>query len=698
MNTITEVFGSNVFSDAVMRERLPKETYKQLQRTIKDGRHLDNAVANVVANAMKDWAIEKGATHFTHWFQPMTGITAEKHDSFITPTDDGRVIMEFSGKELIRGEPDASSFPSGGLRATFEARGYTAWDPTSYAFIKERTLCIPTAFCSYGGEALDKKTPLLRSMEAINRQALRVLKAMGDESVKTVKTTVGPEQEYFLISREMFDKRPDLVYSGRTLFGAKPPKGQELSDHYFGTIKSKVAEFMADLNSELWKLGVLAKTEHNEVAPAQHELAPIFTTTNIAADHNQLTMELMQRIAKRHGLVCLLHEKPFAGVNGSGKHNNWSISTNTGENLLDPGDTPYENARFLLFLCAVIKAVDEYQDLLRLSVASAGNDHRLGANEAPPAIISIFLGTELTEILDAIEKGEQYGSKEKEIWKVGVHTLARFPKDVTDRNRTSPFAFTGNKFEFRMLGSNDSISGANIVLNTAVAESLRQFADVLESTDDFSSALHDLIQNTIKEHKRIIFNGNGYDDMWVTEAEKRGLLNLKTTPDCLPYFIKEKNIKLFELHKVFTKTEILARYEILLDNYSKTLHIEAMTMLDMANKDLLPAYSDYTKQLSDALIAKKNAVPSADCTFEEERISKISELCGRMYQKTKALEETLIKLVHMDCDELEKAKYYQTKVFSAMNELRIAADEIESITDRKAYPYPNYGDLLFGVR
>ena len=698
MNTITEVFGSNVFSDAVMKERLPKETYKQLQRTIKDGRHLDNAVANVVANAMKDWAIEKGATHFTHWFQPMTGITAEKHDSFITPTDDGRVIMEFSGKELIRGEPDASSFPSGGLRATFEARGYTAWDPTSYAFIKERTLCIPTAFCSYGGEALDKKTPLLRSMEAINRQALRVLKAMGDEAVKTVKTTVGPEQEYFLVSREMFDKRPDLVYSGRTLFGAKPPKGQELSDHYFGTIKTKVAEFMADLNSELWKLGVLAKTEHNEVAPAQHELAPIFTTTNIAADHNQLTMELMQRIAKRHGLVCLLHEKPFAGVNGSGKHNNWSISTNTGENLLDPGDTPYENARFLLFLCAVIKAVDEYQDLLRLSVASAGNDHRLGANEAPPAIISIFLGTELTEILDAIEKGEQYGSKEKEIWKVGVHTLARFPKDVTDRNRTSPFAFTGNKFEFRMLGSNDSISGANIVLNTAVAESLRQFADVLENADDFNFTLHDLIQNTIKEHKRIIFNGNGYDDMWVAEAEKRGLLNLKTTPDCLPYFKSKKNIKLFESHKVFTETEILARYEILLDNYSKTLHIEAMTMLDMANKDLLPAYSDYTKRLSDALIAKKSAVPSADCTFEEERISKISELCGRMYQKTKALEETLMKLVHMDCDELEEAKYYQTKVFSAMNELRIAADEIESITDRKAYPYPNYGDLLFGVR
>ena len=698
MNAITEVFGSNVFNDAVMRERLPKETYKQLQRTIKDGRHLDNAVANVVANAMKDWAIEKGATHFTHWFQPMTGITAEKHDSFITPTDDGRVIMEFSGKELIRGEPDASSFPSGGLRATFEARGYTAWDPTSYAFIKERTLCIPTAFCSYGGEALDKKTPLLRSMEAINRQALRVLKVIGDEDVKTVKTTVGPEQEYFLVSREMFDKRPDLVYTGRTLFGAKPPKGQELSDHYFGTIKTKVAEFMADLNSELWKLGVLAKTEHNEVAPAQHELAPIFTTTNIAADHNQLTMELMQRIAKRHGLVCLLHEKPFAGVNGSGKHNNWSISTNTGENLLDPGDTPYENARFLLFLCAVIKAVDDYQDLLRLSVASAGNDHRLGANEAPPAIISIFLGAELTEILDAIEKDEQYGSKEKEIFKVGVHTLARFPKDVTDRNRTSPFAFTGNKFEFRMLGSNDSISGANIVLNTAVAESLRQFADELEAADDINSTLHDLIQNTIKEHKRIIFNGNGYDDMWVAEAQKRGLLNLKTTPDALPYFIKKKNVKLFESHKVFTETEINARYEILLDNYSKTLHIEAMTMLDMANKDLLPAYSEYTKQLSDALTAKKAAVPDADCSFEEDRIRKISDLCGRMYQKTKALEETLMKLVHMECDELEEAKYYQTQVFGAMNELRIAADEIESITDRKAYPYPSYGDLLFGVR
>ena len=698
MNTVTQVFGSNVFSDAVMKERLPKETYKQLQRTIKDGRHLDNAVANVVANAMKDWAIEKGATHFTHWFQPMTGITAEKHDSFISPTDDGRVILEFSGKELIQGEPDASSFPSGGLRATFEARGYTAWDPTSYAFIKGKTLCIPTAFCSYGGEALDKKTPLLRSMEAINRQAMRVLKLFGDTSATAVKTTVGPEQEYFLVEKEMFDKRPDLIYTGRTLFGAKPPKGQELDDHYFGTIKSRVAAFMEELNEELWKLGVLAKTEHNEVAPAQHELAPIFSTTNIATDHNQLTMELMQRIAKKHGMVCLLHEKPFAGVNGSGKHNNWSISTNTGKNLLDPGDTPHENAQFLLFLCAVIQAVDDYQDLLRISVASAGNDHRLGANEAPPAIVSMFLGDELTEILDAIEKGEQYGSKEKELWKVGVHILPRFPKDATDRNRTSPFAFTGNKFEFRMLGSSDSISGANIVLNTAVAESLRQYADTLEQAEDFQAALHDLIQDTIKQHKRIIFNGNGYDENWVEEAEGRGLLNLKAAPDCLPYFIKEKNVKLFAAHKVFTETEIKARYEILLDNYSKLLHIEALTMLDMSKKDLMPAYSAYTKQLSDTLLAKKAAVPGADCSYEEKEIEKISGLVGDMFRKTEALEDTLLQMVHMDLDELGRAQYYRSKVFDAMNELRIAADEAESVTSREFYPYPNYGDLLFGVR
>ncbi|HIS75173.1 MAG TPA: glutamine synthetase III [Candidatus Merdivicinus excrementipullorum] len=698
MNTITSVFGTNVFSDAVMRERLPRETYKQLQRTIKQGRHLDNAVANVVANAMKDWAIEKGATHFTHWFQPMTGITAEKHDSFITPTDDGRVILEFSGKELIQGEPDASSFPSGGLRATFEARGYTAWDPTSYAFIKGKTLCIPTAFCSYGGEALDKKTPLLRSMEAINRQAMRVLKLFGDTETTTVRTTVGPEQEYFLVEREMFDKRPDLIYTGRTLFGAKAPKGQELDDHYFGTIKTRVSEFMEDLNAELWKLGVLAKTEHNEVAPAQHELAPVFTTTNIAADHNQLTMELMQRIAKKHGLVCLLHEKPFAGVNGSGKHNNWSISTDTGKNLLDPGDTPYENAQFLLFLCAVIQAVDDYQDLLRISVASAGNDHRLGANEAPPAIVSMFLGTELTEILDAIEKGEEYGSREKEIYKVGVHILPRFPKDSTDRNRTSPFAFTGNKFEFRMLGSNDSISGANIVLNTAVAESLRQYADALEKAEDFNKTLHALIRDTIRSHKRIIFNGNGYDGAWVEEAQRRGLLNLKTTPDCLPHFTSPKNIALFAAHKVFSETEIRARYDILLDNYSKILNIEAVTMLDMAKKDLLPAYSAYARHLGETINAKKAALSGVDCTYEEEQLKKVSALCGCMYQKTQALEDALLHLDQIECDGLARAKYYQQTVLSAMNELRIAADEMESIAGRSFYPYPNYGDLLFGVR
>ncbi len=698
MDTIKSVFAENVFNDTVMKERLPKETYKQLQRTIKEGRHLDNAVANVVANAMKDWAIEKGATHFTHWFQPMTGVTAEKHDSFITPTDDGRVILEFSGKELIQGEPDASSFPSGGLRATFEARGYTAWDATSYAFIKEKTLCIPTAFCSYGGEALDKKTPLLRSMEAINRQTLRVLRLFGDTEVTSVKTTVGPEQEYFLVEKEMFDKRPDLIYTGRTLFGAKSPKGQELDDHYFGTIKTRVAAFMEELDEELWKLGVLAKTEHNEVAPAQHELPPVFTTTNIATDHNQLTMELMQRIAKKHGLVCLLHEKPFAGVNGSGKHNNWSISTNTGKNLLDPGDTPHENAQFLLFLCAVIQAVDDYQDLLRISVASAGNDHRLGANEAPPAIVSVFLGTELTEILEAIEKDEQYGTKEKELWKVGVHTLPRFQKDATDRNRTSPFAFTGNKFEFRMLGSSDSISGANIVLNTAVAESLSQFADALEQSADFNSTLHDLIRSTIKKHRRIIFNGNGYDEKWVAEAEKRGLLNLRSTPDGLPYFIKEKNVDLFTRHKVFSETEIRARYEILLENYSKILNIEAVTMLDMANKDLLPAYSAYARQLSETVNAKKAAAPDVDCTFETERLRQVSALCGDMYRKTQALEDTLLNLVQKDFGELERAQYYQRTVFHAMTELRIVADELESVTDRSFYPYPNYGDLLFGVR
>ena len=615
MSTVTEIFGSMVFNDHVMKERLPKETYKAMQKTIRDGRRLDINVATVVANAMKDWAIEKGATHFTHWFQPMTGVTAEKHDSFISPAGDGRVIMEFSGKELVRGEPDASSFPSGGLRATFEARGYTAWDPTSYAFIKDKTLCIPTAFCSYGGEALDKKTPLLRSMEAISRQAVRVLRLFGNEDVTSVKTTVGSEQEYFLIEKELFDRRPDLVYTGRTLFGAKPPKGQELDDHYFGSIKPKVAEYMADLDEELWKLGIYSKTEHNEVAPAQHELAPIFSTTNIATDHNQLTMEIMQKVAKRHGLACLLHEKPFAGVNGSGKHNNWSISTNTGVNLLEPGDTPHENAQFLLFLVAVIKAVDDYQELLRVSVATAGNDHRLGANEAPPAVVSMFVGEELEGILEAIEKDEPYDTKEKDVMKVGVHVLPRFAKDTTDRNRTSPFAFTGNKFEFRMPGSALSISGPNVVLNTAVAEELRQFADELEEAADFNSALHELIKKTIREHKRIIFNGNGYDDEWLEEAARRGLANLRTTPDALPAFISEKSVSLFQTHKVFTKEEIEARYEILLENYCKVLSIEANTMLDMARREILPAASEYSSSLASAAVTKKTMNPAGSVGF-----------------------------------------------------------------------------------
>ena len=697
MSTMTELFGSMVFDDKVMEARLPKETYKAMQKTLKDGLPLvDLEVANVVANAMKDWAIEKGATHFTHWFQPMTGITAEKHDSFITPTDDGRVIMEFSGKELIRGEPDASSFPSGGLRATFEARGYTAWDPTSYAFIKERTLCIPTAFCSYGGEALDKKTPLLRSMEAINRQALRVLKAMGDESVKTVKTTVGPEQEYFLISREMFDKRPDLVYSGRTLFGAKPPKGQELSDHYFGTIKSKVAEFMADLNSELWKLGVLAKTEHNEVAPAQHELAPIFTTTNIAADHNQLTMELMQRIAKRHGLVCLLHEKPFAGVNGSGKHNNWSISTNTGENLLDPGDTPYENARFLLFLCAVIKAVDEYQDLLRLSVASAGNDHRLGANEAPPAIISIFLGTELTEILDAIEKGEQYGSKEKEIWKVGVHTLARFPKDVTDRNRTSPFAFTGNKFEFRMVGSRDSISECNVVLNTIAAEVFREACDRLEAAEDFDTAVHDLIKEYATEHQRIVFNGNGYAPEWEAEAKRRGLPILPSMVDAIPALTTDKAVKLFESFNVFTRAELESRAEIQYEGYAKAINIEAKTMVDIATKQIIPAVIRYTTVLAESINSVKAVSAALDVSVQTSLLEKSSTLLA----ETKAAMDKLSGLIaEAEAHEegRDRAVFFRESVVPAMKALRKPVDELEMIVDKDMWPMPSYGDLIFEV-
>ncbi len=698
MSSVTEIFGSMVFNDSVMKERLPKGTYTALQKTIKDGKLLDIEVATVVANAMKDWAIEKGATHFTHWFQPMTGVTAEKHDSFISPTSEGKIIMEFSGKELVRGEPDASSFPSGGLRATFEARGYTAWDPTSYAFIKDKILCIPTAFCSYGGEALDKKTPLLRSMQAINIQALRVLKLFGNEDVTSVKTTVGPEQEYFLIDKDFYEKRPDLIYTGRTLFGSRPPKGQELDDHYFGIIKPRVQEFMDDLNNELWKLGILAKTEHNEVAPAQHELAPIFSTTNIATDHNQLTMEMMQKVAKRHNLVCLLHEKPFAGVNGSGKHNNWSISTNTGVNLLEPGETPYENAQFLLFLCAVIKAVDDYQEILRVSVASAGNDHRLGANEAPPAVISIFLGDELTEILNAIESGKAYDGREKEQMKIGVDVLPHFPKDTTDRNRTSPFAFTGNKFEFRMPGSSLSIAGPNFVINTAVAEVLKQFADELENAEDFTASLNNLIKRTISEHKRIIFNGNGYDDAWIMEALKRGLPNLKTTPDCMPSFISEKSIKLFTSHNVLTETEMKSRYEIVMENYVKVLNIEALTMLDMAKKDIMPAVSAYSKALADTAIAKKAVVASVDCsTYETETLKNLARGAANLYNKTAELEKALIDAKeHSDVTEL--AVYYKDHVIPAMNDMRIAADELETITAKAYWPYPSYGDLLFSVK
>ena len=693
MSTVTEIFGSMVFNDHVMKERLPKETYKAMQKTIRDGRHLDINVATVVANAMKDWAIEKGATHFTHWFQPMTGVTAEKHDSFISPAGDGRVIMEFSGKELVRGEPDASSFPSGGLRATFEARGYTAWDPTSYAFIKDKTLCIPTAFCSYGGEALDKKTPLLRSMEAISRQAVRVLRLFGNEDVTSVKTTVGSEQEYFLIEKELFDRRPDLVYTGRTLFGAKPPKGQELDDHYFGSIKPKIAEYMADLDEELWKLGIYSKTEHKEVAPAQHELAPIFSTTNIATDHNQLTMEIMQKVAKRHGLACLLHEKPFAGVNGSGKHNNWSISTNTGVNLLEPGDTPHENAQFLLFLVAVIKAVDDYQELLRVSVATAGNDHRLGANEAPPAVVSMFVGEELEGILEAIEKDEPYDTKEKDVMKVGVHVLPRFAKDTTDRNRTSPFAFTGNKFEFRMPGSALSISGPNVVLNTAVAEELRQFADELEEAADFNSALHELIKKTIREHKRIIFNGNGYDDEWLEEAARRGLANLRTTPDTLPAFISEKSVSLFQTHKVFTKEEIEARYEILLENYCKVLSIEANTMLDMARREILPAASEYSSSLASAAVTKKTMNPAAAVGYEEKTSLRISDLTSDMLTKAEELEDELMKAKSRG-DTTEEAVYFKDHVLPAMNALRIDGDALETVTSREYWPYPTYGEML----
>ena len=694
--SVPEIFGSKVFNQTEMKKRLPKDTFKELMKTIEEGKPLNIKIANAVSHAMKEWAIEQGATHYTHWFQPMTGVTAEKHDSFIHPTEDGNVVMTFSGKELIKGEPDASSFPNGGLRATFEARGYTAWDPTSYAFIKNKVLCIPTAFCSYTGHALDKKTPLLRSMEAINKQALRILKLFGHDEVISVKTTVGPEQEYFLVDQKYYEQRKDLIYTGRTLFGANSPKGQEMEDHYFGTIKTRVQNFMDELNVKLWKLGINAKTEHNEVAPAQHELAPVFSTTNIATDHNQLTMELMQRIAKRHGLVCLLHEKPFDGVNGSGKHNNWSLSTNTGLNLLEPGETPYENAQFLLFLCAVIKAVDEHQDLLRLSVATAGNDHRLGANEAPPAIISIFLGDELTEVLEAIENGTGYNGKEKEYMRIGADVLPKFKKDSTDRNRTSPFAFTGNKFEFRMPGSSSSIAGCNIVLNTVVADELEKFADVLEAAPDFESALNALIQDTIKSHKRIIFNGNGYDDSWIEEAQKRGLLNLKTTPDALPYFVKEENVKLFEKQHVYSKEEIESRYEVLIEEYVKIINIEALTMLDMAKKEILPAVTSYSKSLADTILSKKAVCESMDTTYETAVLKQTSELLKEAYEAVNALSESIDQMNALS-DFEKKANFVRDDLLSKMAALRKPCDELEVIVDEKDWPFPTYGKLLFGV-
>ncbi len=697
MRPVTEYFGENVFNERVMKSRLPAETFKLVQLAIHNNKRLDSETAAIVANAMKDWAIEKGATHYTHWFQPMTGITAEKHDSFISPASGGKIIMEFSGKELIQGETDASSFPSGGLRATFEARGYTAWDPTSFAFLKEGVLCIPTAFCSYTGEALDKKTPLLRSMEAINKQALRVLKLFGNEDVTAVKTTVGPEQEYFLVDKETYLARKDLLYTGRTLFGAMPPKGQELDDHYFGTIKTRVKAFMTEVDEELWKLGVLSKTEHNEAAPAQHELAPIFATTNIAVDHNQITMELLQRIAKKHDLVCLLHEKPFEGVNGSGKHNNWSISTNTGVNLLNPGETPYENAQFLLFLCAVIKAVDEYQDLLRISVASAANDHRLGALEAPPAIVSMFLGDELEGILEAIESDKPYGAKAKENLKVGVHVLPKFPKDTTDRNRTAPFAFTGNKFEFRMLGSSDSVAEPNVVLNTAAAEALSQFADELEGAENFETALHDLIQKTIRKHKRIIWGGNCYDEAWEVEAEKRGLLNLKTTPDALAHLLDEKNITLFANHKIYTETELRSRLEILLENYCKIVNIEALTMVDMARKEILPAVSEYIVALSDAVSAGNIFEEDMRDSFEFETAKSLIELKKSAFGVLSKLEKNISEAKAI-LDTAKHADYLKSEVLPTMKKLRALADSMEALTAESYWPMPTYGDLLFGVR
>ena len=698
MTNVPEIFGTMVFNEQIMKARLPKETFKAMKKTIEEGLPLNIEIANVVANAMKDWATEKGATHFTHWFQPLTGVTAEKHDSFISPTAGGGVIMEFSGKELVQGEPDASSFPSGGLRATFEARGYTAWDPTSYAFIKDDTLCIPTAFCSYSGEALDKKTPLLRSMEVISKQAVRVLRLFGNTDPHlTVKTTVGPEQEYFLIPVELYNQRKDLIYTGRTLFGAKAPKGQELEDHYFGSIKPRVSAYMKDLDEELWKLGVLAKTKHNEVAPAQHELAPIFTTTNIATDHNQLMMEIMQKVAKKHGLVCLLHEKPFAGVNGSGKHNNWSISTNKGVNLLEPGETPSENAQFLLFLAAVIRAVDVHQDLLRISVATAGNDHRLGANEAPPAVVSMFLGDELNEIIESIVEGKAYDQHEKVQMEIGVDVLPKFPKDSTDRNRTSPFAFTGNKFEFRMLGSANSIACANIMLNTAVADSLCEFADRLEKASDFNAELQALIKETITAHKRIIFNGNGYDDSWIKEAtEERGLLNLRSTPEAMERFLDQKNKDLFLKFGVFSLAEMQSRHDILLENYSKIINIEALTMIDMARKDILPAVTSYVHELAETATSVMKICDTAP-SYEKALISELSVLGNEIAEKADTLEKEVLD-VHEISDILSQSYAYRDRVFVAMADLRASCDRAESLTSSKYWPFPTYGELLFGVR
>ena len=691
MKKIPEMFGSLVFGDAVMRQRLPKETYHALNRTIAQGRSLDPSVANVVANAMKDWAIEKGATHFTHWFQPMTGVTAEKHDSFVSPTSDGRVIMEFSGKELIKGEPDASSFPSGGLRATFEARGYTAWDPTSYAFIKDNTLCVPTAFSSYTGEALDQKTPLLRSMEAINKQALRILKLFGHAQVTRVLTSIGCEQEYFLVDKKLHEERKDLRFTGRTLFGAKPPKGQELDDHYFGAIKPRVKAFMEELDQELWKLGITAKTEHKEVAPGQHELAPVYTTTNIAA----LTMEFMKKVAERHDLVCLLHEKPFAGINGSGKHNNWSVTTDTGINLLDPTEEPNQNTLFLLFLCAVIKAVDEHQDLLRISVASAANDHRLGASEAPPAIVSMYLGDELMAVLDAILNDTDYEKADSGQLRY-AHVLPRLAKDTTDRNRTSPFAFTGNKFEFRMLGSAQSVSGPNTVLNTIVAQALEEFADALEGTADLESAVRSLLQKTLKEHKRIIFNGDGYAAAWQEEAAQRGLLNLKSAPEALEKLVDPKNIELFQRHRIFTETEVHSRYEIKMEGYCKVISIEALTMLELARKQILPSVSAYIKELSETALAKKTVCPQASCQVEESLITKLSSLNASLFGKANDLDEALLGAKGFD--QIGKcAKYYHDTVFAAMQELRAVADELEINTAESYWPFPTYGDLLFSI-